>query len=226
MVNAAKAAFLGVFVGRILALIVAIVVLVAAGLFYLSPTIAFYDIRSACKSNDIEALVKLIDYDSVRASLKAQLDAGNGPVPAPPVNAMNDPVGATGDALKNIGQSIGNAVNDLVHPSPKPAAILPPNPNDYLTPKAMLALTYGLGKDAPKADPADIVKPPAPKTVFFSLDRARLTVDDADHGTTTFTIERRGLTHWTLVHIGLPTPDDGTGASAPASGAPAPSPAG
>ena len=214
--------------GRILALIVAIVVLVAAGLFYLSPTIAFYDIRSACKSNDIEALAKLIDYDSVRASLKAQLDAGKGPVAAPPVNAMNDPIGATGDALKNIGQSIGNAVNDIVNPSQKPVPILPINPNDFLTPKAMLNLTYGLGKDSIKADPADVAKPPSPKMAFFSVDRARLTVDDPDHGTTTFTIERRGLTHWTLVHIGLPTPDDGTGASssASASGGPAPSPAG
>ena len=214
--------------GRILALIVAIVVLVAAGLFYLSPTIAFYDIRSACKSNDIEALAKLIDYDSVRASLKAQLDAGKGPVAAPPVNAMNDPIGATGDALKNIGQSIGNAVNDIVNPSQKPVPILPINPNDFLTPKAMLNLTYGLGKDSIKADPADVAKPPSPKMAFFSVDRARLTVDDPDHGTTTFTIERRGLTHWTLVHIGLPTPDDGTGASSSgsASGGPAPSPAG
>ncbi len=214
--------------GRILALIVAIVVLVAAGLFYLSPTIAFYDIRSACKSNDIEALAKLIDYDSVRASLKAQLDAGKGPVAAPPVNAMNDPIGATGDALKNIGQSIGNAVNDIVNPSQKPVPILPINPNDFLTPKAMLNLTYGLGKDSIKADPADVAKPPSPKMAFFSVDRARLTVSDPDHGTTTFTIERRGLTHWTLVHIGLPTPDDGTGASSSgsASGGPAPSPAG
>ena len=212
--------------GRILALIVAIVVLVAAGLFYLSPTIAFYDIRSACKSNDIEALAKLIDYDSVRASLKAQLDAGKGPVAAPPVNAMNDPIGATGDALKSIGQSIGNAVTDLVNPSQKPVPILPINPNDFLTPKAMLNLTYGLGKDSIKADPADVAKPPSPKMAFFSVDRARLTVDDPDHGTTTFTIERRGLTHWTLVHIGLPTPDDGTGSSASASGGPAPSPAG
>ncbi len=201
--------------GRIFALIVAVALLVAAGLFYFSPSIAFYDIRSACKSNDIEALAKLIDFDSVRASLKAQLDAGPAGVGAPAKNALNDPIGATGDAIKDIGNSIGNAVNNLVNPSsPKPSTIVPPDPNAFLTPQALLALTYGYGKDAPKTTADDLGKPPMAQVVFFSLDRTRLTVTDPDHGTTTFTFERRGLTNWVLVHIGLPTPgNDGANSS-------------
>jgi len=205
-------------VGRIFALIVAVALLVAAGLFYFSPTIAFYDIRSACKSNDIEALAKLIDFDSVRASLKAQLDAGPAGVAAPAKNALNDPIGATGDALKNIGNSIGNAVNNLVDPnSPKPSSIVPPDPNAFLSPQALLALTYGYGKDAPKTTADDLGKPPMAQVSFFSLDRTRLTVTDPDHGTTTFTFERRGLTTWVLVHIGLPTPGNDGSASASSS---------
>ena len=200
--------------GRIFALIVAVGLLVAAGLFYFSPTIAFYDIRSSCKSNDIEALAKLIDFDSVRASLKTQLDAGPGGVGAPSKNALTDPVGATGDALKNIGDSIGNAVNNLVNPnSPKPSTIVPPDPNTFLAPQALLALTYGYGKDAPKTTADELGKPPLAQIAFFSLDRTRLTVTDADHGTTTFTFERRGLWTWVLVHIGLPTPGAAGGAS-------------
>lgn len=202
--------------GRIFALIVAVGLLVAAGLFYFSPTIAFMDIRSACKSNDIEALAKLIDFDSVRASLATQLDAGPAGVGAPAKSALTDPVGATGDALKDIGTSIGNAVNNLVNPnSPKPSTIVPPDPNTFLAPQALLALTYGYGKDAPKMTADDLSsKPPMAQIAFFSLDRTRLTVTDADHGTTTFTFERRGLTKWVLVHVGLPTPgSDGSGSS-------------
>jgi len=202
-------------VGRIFALIVAVALLVAAGLFYFSPSIAFSDIRSACRSNDIEALAKLIDFDSVRASLKTQLDAGPGGVGAPPKDALNDPVGATGDALKTLGSSIGNAVNNLVNPNtPKPSSIVPPDPNVFLAPQALLALTYGYGKDAPKTTAEDLAgKPPSAQIAFFSIDRTRLTVAEPDRGTTTFTFERRGLTKWVLVHIGLPTPDSGHGAA-------------
>lgn len=194
--------------GRIFALIIAVVLLISAGLFYFSPTIAFYDIRSACKSTDIEALAKLIDFDSVRASLKTQLNAGPKGVAAPAPSPLSDPMGATGNALKGIGDSIGNVVNNLVNPNaPKPSSIVPPDPNTYLTPQALLALTYGYGSDAPRTSSSDLGKAPAPQVAFFSLDRVRLTVKDADHGTTTFTFERRGLTRWTLVHIGLPTPE-------------------
>ena len=204
--------------GRIFALIVAVGLLVAAGLFYFSPTIAFYDIRSACKSNDVEALAKLIDFDSVRASLKTQLDAGPGGVAAPPKDALNDPVGATGDALKDLGNSIGNAVNNLVNPkAPKPSTIVPPDPSAFLSPQALLALTYGYGKDAPKTTADDLGKPPMAQISFFSLDRTRLTVTDPARGETTFTFERRGLTTWVLVHIGLPTPGNGSGSSSASS---------
>ena len=205
--------------GRIFALIVAVALLVAAGLFYFSPTIAFYDIRSACKSNDIEALAKLIDFDSVRTSLKAQLDAGPGGVAPPAKDALNDPVGATGDALKDIGNSIGNAVNNLVNPnSPKPSSIVPPDPNTFLSPQALLAVTYGYGKDAPKTTADDLpAKAPMANVSFFSLGRTRLTVTDPDRGTTTFTFERRGLTTWVLVNIGLPTPPSAAAATSSSS---------
>ncbi len=205
--------------GRIFALIVAVVLLVAAGLFYFSPSIAFYDIRSACKSNDIEALAKLVDFDLVRASLKAQLDAGPGGVAPPAKDALNDPVGATGDALKDIGKSIGNAVNNLVNPnSPKPSTIVPPDPNTFLSPQALLAVTYGFGKDAPKTTADDLpTKAPMANVSFFSLGRTRLTVADPVRGTTTFTFERRGLTTWVLVNIGLPTPPSAAAATSSSS---------
>lgn len=190
-------------------LILLLVIAVAAGLFYAAPIISFYDVRSACKSQDIESLAKLINFDSVRTSLRAQLLAGDAGLAAPAPSALNDPVGATGSAFKGVAESVGKAFNELVNPN---APKTPPKPvidvNSYLTPRALLGLTYGAAKDANTFDLSQFEgKPPAPKTTFFSLERARLTVTDDTRGATTFTFERHGLTHWQLVHIGLPTPD-------------------
>jgi hypothetical protein len=196
-------------VSRLFGVILLFVIVAAAGLFYAAPIISFYDVRSACKSQDIESLAKLIDFDSVRTSLRTQLLAGDEGIAAPAPSALNDPVGATGSAIKGVADSVGKAFNDLVNPN---AVKTPPEPvidvNTYLTPKALLGLTYGAAKDANSFELSKFEgKPPAPKTAFFSLERARLTVSDDAHGTTTFTFERHGLTHWQLVHIGLPTAD-------------------
>lgn len=194
---------------RIFGFLLLVIIAVAAGLFYAAPIISFYDVRSACKSQDIEALAKLIDFDSVRTSLKIQLLAGDEGIAAPAPSALNDPVGATGSAFKGVADSVGKAFNELVNPN---APKTPPKPvidaNSYLTPRALLGLTYGAAKDANTFELSQYEgKPPTPKTAFFSLERARLTVTDETHGATTFTFERHGLTRWTLVHIGLPTPD-------------------
>ena len=195
---------------RILGIVVVIVLLVGAVLFYESPTIAFYDIRSAARSEDIQSLAKLIDFDAARSSLKTQLDAGDKGVEAPGPSPLNDPVGATGKAVKNFGDSIGKAWNDLTHPQEAAKPAPPPlTPDDYLKPRALLALTYGAGKDAATVDPEKFTtKPPAPKVGFFSLQHTRLTVKDPDRGTTTFTFERKGIFRWQLVHIGFPKPGE------------------
>ncbi len=205
---------------RFLSLLLLIVVVGAAGLFYAAPVIAFYDIRSAARSDDSESLVKLIDYDAIRSDLKAQLLADTTGVAAPAPSVLKDPVGATGNALEQAANAVGKALNQLVNP--QAAATPAPPPVDiesYLKPGAILALTYGEGKDANTADVTGL-KAPAPKVAFFSLEHARLTVKDAAHGTTTFTFERHGLTHWELVHVGLPKPgedDDSASSSGSAS---------
>jgi len=210
-------------VSRTLSILLLVIVVAAAGLFYAAPVITFYDIRSACQSQDVQSLAREVDFDRVRTSLRTQLDAGDQGIAAPPPNAMSDPAGATGDALSKVAKSIGDAYNNLVNPK---AGKTPPKPvidaNSYLTPRALLALTDGLGKDAATATAAALpAKAPMPKIAFFSLEHARLTVKDAAHGTTTFTFERHGLTHWQLVHVGLPVPgqqDGGTSSSSPADG--------
>ena len=210
---------MGARVSRTLSILLLIIVVAAAGLFYAAPVITFYDIRSACQRQDVQSLAKEVDFDRVRTSLREQLDAGDQGVGAPAPNAMNDPAAATGDALSKVAKSIGDAYNSLVNPQ---TAKAPPKPvidaNSYLTPRALLALTDGLGKDAATATPADLpAKAPMPKIAFFSLEHARLTVKDATRGTTTFTFERHGITHWQLVHVGLPVPGQDDGASSSSS---------
>jgi hypothetical protein len=196
-------------VGRVLAIFLAIVLVGGAGLFYASPLIAFYDVRSSARAEDVEALAKLINFTSVRTSLKAQLEAGDKGVSAPPPSAIDDPAGAAGKAVKDIGDSIGKAWDGLVNPKAAKAPVKPPvDVESYLKPRALLALTYGAGKDAPTYDPAAVAKPPMPSIAFFSLDRSRLTVKDAERGTTIFTFERKGLMSWEVTHVGLPKPGE------------------
>jgi hypothetical protein len=191
-------------VGRVLAIFLAIVLVGGAGLFYASPMIAFYDVRSSARAEDIEALAKLINFTSVRTSLKAQLEAGEGGVAAPPPSAIDDPAGAAGKAVKDVANSIGKAWDGLVNPNaPKVPVKKSIDIESYLKPRAILALTYGAGRDAPTYDTA-AVKPPMPSVEFFSLDRTRLTVKDAERGTTIFTFERKGLMSWEMTHVGLP----------------------
>ncbi|HVZ28845.1 MAG TPA: DUF2939 domain-containing protein [Asticcacaulis sp.] len=194
---------------RALGLIILLAVAAAAAFFYFSPVIALYDIRGAAQTQDVDSLAKLIDFDAVRTSLKQQLDAGNGDVAAPD---PKDPVAATGNVIKKATDSIGQVWNNIVNPTTAPKAPLAilVTPDDYLKPRAIYALTYGAGRAAPKVQVGDKDEKPMPQMVFFSLDRARVTVmsKQYDQGTTTFTFERKGLTHWVLVHIALPKPEE------------------
>jgi len=196
-------------VSRILGIALILIVAGAAALFYFGPTLAFYDIRSACQSQDVGALAELVDYDAVRASLRQQLEAGQSGVAAPAPDAIADPAGAAGNALKNVANSVGQAFNNLVHPDQAKPAPPPIDVNTYLTPRALLGLTFGMAASANTFDPGQYdTEPPAPHVAFFSLEHVRLTVKDEVHGTTTFTFERQGLNfaRWRLVHVGLPVP--------------------
>ena len=205
-------------VGRFLTIVFLVAVVLGGGLFYAAPVISFMDVRSAAQSEDVESLAKLIDFDAVRASLKTQLLAGKEGVAAPAPSPLNDPVAATGNVLKDIGKSVGKAWDQATNPNAPKTPIIPVvDVDSYLRPKSILALTYGAGVDAPKYDPAEHMgKPPMPKIVFFSLEHARLTVEDPEEGVTTFTFERQGIVKWRITHIGLPKPGDGHADASPA----------
>ena len=116
---------------RILTVLLLLAVIVAAGAFFGAPYFGFFALRSAAQSQDVQGLNQLVDYDAVRASLKAQLTGTN----AAPPSFWEDPVGA-----------IKNAISPL-EPTPRVEALIKP--------ASLYALTEGRGWDALKAKTPD-----------------------------------------------------------------------
>ena len=155
--------------------------------FFAAPAVAFFAIRSAADANDAAGLERLIDYAAVRQSLRPQL-SGNPAALAPAPSFLEDPIGAVRRQLE-------------------PAVVGAPDPDVYLSPAALAALSRGEGRyasqrtgPAMEAEATD----PMPKPVFWGVNRARMAVTDNGGSATVFTFERKGPFEWKLVHIGLP----------------------
>lgn len=179
--------------GRLFANLVLVAVLGAAIAFFAAPAVAFFGIRSAAETSDVEGLARLIDFPAVRQSLRPQLD-GNPAATAPAPTFMEDPIGAVRRQIE--------------------AATAPPAPDveAYLTPAALAALTRGEGRFAsqrtdmasPTPDNTTPTGGPMPKPVYWGMNRARMSVQDEGGSETIFTFERKGPFDWQLVHVGLP----------------------
>ena len=164
----------------------------AAISFVAAPAVAFMGIRSSAQAHDIAGLQKLVDFDAVRASLRPQLTQ-RPQAQTPPPSFLRDPLGV----LKR----------QLDIPVMVPRGPRGPEPDDYLRPEALDALIRGEGRAAMSAKASlrpDKLKAPFARPVFWSLNRARLSVPSQEGGRTIFTLERRGPYEWKLVHIGLP----------------------
>lgn len=167
-------------------LIVAALVLAVVS-FFAAPAVAFFAIRAAAEANDAAGLERLIDYGAVRQSLRPQL-TGNPAAMAPAPSFLEDPIGAMRRQLE-------------------PAVAGAPDPDGYLTPAALAALSRGEGRYASQRTGAAVeagAAAPLPKPVFWGVNRARLAVTDDGGSVTLFTFERKGPFEWKLVHIGLP----------------------
>lgn len=181
---------------RFLSTILMLAVIGGAGAFFGAPAFAFFALRSAAQSQDVQGLADLVDFTAVRASLRPQLsDDPQAMTPAP--SLMEDPIGAIRHRLEQ-----GQAAPDV---------------DAYLTPEAMAGLTFGEGRYASERTRAGQGIEPAvggglgepwPRPRYWGVNRVRMTVADAGGSETAFTFERKGLFTWKLVHVGLP--DGGT----------------
>lgn len=176
---------------RVLPILLVLAVLGAGVSFFVAPLVAFGALRSAAAAEDVAGLAKLVDFDAVRASLAPQLDAKPG-VQAPAPSVFKDPLGAFKRAIEPMAQAVQ-----------APAG---PQPDDYLTPRAMTRLTEGAGRDAFRSPAAGetVERNTMPKLAHWGVNRTRLQVGTESNGVTTFTFERRGPYEWKLVHVGLP----------------------
>jgi hypothetical protein len=173
----------------LLNLFVAAIIVAVLG-FFAAPGVAFFALRSAAGSNDVNGLQTLVDFDAVRRSLRPQLDARpEAQVPAPAF--LEDPIGA-----------VRRQFEDASRPAPDADA--------WLTPAALAALTRGEGRNAAEGSRAGALSPPEearepwPRPRYWGVNRARMAVVDEDGSETIFTFERTGAYRWVLVHIGLP----------------------
>lgn len=179
---------------RILPLTIIFALLAFVAAFLAGPIWSFYDLRSSAEAEDIQSLAELVAFDDVRTSLKAQLitSSEGESIAAPPPSFLKDPIGAVAAAIV---------------PMTKPAPVI--NIDSYLTARALWALTLGAGKDANKVDPRTFTdKPPVPEVLYWSPDRTRLSVTHPVQGETIFTLKRKTLFGWQLMHVGLPGVDD------------------
>ena len=166
-----------------LASLVLIILILLAGAFVTAPWWTFRSLRDAARSEDAPSLTKMIDYDSVREGMAAQI-AGE-PIPPPAPSVWKDPMGA------------------LKHMFTKPPTP-PVNTDSYVSPKALAAYADGVDGDTPLPPQG---KEPFPKIAFWGPDRCRITVASPANKTrhTEFTFERRGIFVWKLVRITLPS---------------------
>jgi hypothetical protein len=186
-------------------LLLAVVIAVIS--FFAAPAVAFFGIRSAADANDVAGLSRLVDFGSVRQSLRPQL-SGNPAAMAPAPAFLEDPIGAVRRQFEQAAVPAAGADADA-----------------WLTPAALAALTRGEGRLAPQRNRTAATDPenPMPAPVFWGVNRVRLAVTDDGGSRTIFTFERKGPFEWKLVHIGLP---EGVAPGAPAVPAATPPPAG
>lgn len=174
--------------GRLIRNLLLAAVIVAGISFFIAPVVAFYGIRSAADARDEQGLVRLIDFAEVRRSLRPQLGGADAAVVAPAPSFLENPI----EAMRRQFEQV------------RPAAARP-NPDLYLNPAALAALTRGEGRGASRSVAVSTDRrDPLPRVAYWGVNRTRLAVRDPARAQTIFTFERKGPFEWRLVHIGLP----------------------
>ncbi len=183
--------------GRLIRNLLLLAVIVAGISFFVAPVVAFYGIRSAADARDEQGLVRLIDFAEVRRSLRPQM-AGNPAVVAPAPSFLENPI----ESMRRQFEQV------------RPVAARP-NPDIYLSPAALSALSRGEGRAASRGLVVAEPREPMPRLAYWGVNRTRLAVRDEAGVQTIFTFARTGPFEWTLVHIGLPpvTPTAAAGAT-------------
>lgn len=179
---------------RLLVLCV-IVLVVLAGWLVAGPYLAIHGIRQAIADRDIQRLERYVDYPTLRANVKAQVE-----------DRMAREIG------RRLGdQTVGGIASGLV------GALSDSAVDAMVSPAGIAVLLQGralIQRASGDVDPeGGLAAGPAPydplkdaKTRFESPSRFLATVLSADGSPVVFVFERQGL-RWRLNDIRLPKPD-------------------
>ena len=77
---------------------------IAAVSFLAAPYVAFFALRSAADAQDVQGLNQLVDFDAVRASLKAGLTPGPGRPARAGRHVWQNPLAALQNAIRPVTQ--------------------------------------------------------------------------------------------------------------------------
>jgi len=181
--------------GRFFNLIL-VLLLLAAMVFLAAPWFAFRALRADSRDGDVQGVAELVDYNAVRADLKAELGDNPAAANAPAPSVWTDPLGAIRHAMAPL--------------TPSPPAV-----ERYVSLEGLHALTRGY---EPGRAPAE---PPAPKGLadqikqlfaerqpvlrYWGPNRARfgMAAPETPARETVFTFQRRTWFGWKLVGIRL-----------------------
>ncbi|MFN7109108.1 MAG: DUF2939 domain-containing protein [Brevundimonas sp.] len=164
----------------------AVVAVGFVALYAASPVLAFQGLRSAAEKGDRDKLEKLVDFPSVRDSLKSQLmTAMNARMAADP-EMQNNPF--AGLAMMMIPGMVTTAIDA------------------YVTPDGIANIVKG---QKPKAatEPTPVASPSEePKTSYgyTDIDTFKVTIDSSDSEPMALVMRRQGLFTWQMKRIELP----------------------
>lgn len=183
--------------GRRIFNLILVLLLVAVAAFFAAPWFAFRALRADARDGDAQGLAELVDYNSVRGSLKAQI-ADTPPPAAPAPSLWTDPLGALRHAMEPL--------------RPPPPAV-----DTYVSAQGLHDLTrgYAPGEGPPEPPPPEgfidqakaAIDARWPRTQFWDPNRMRFAVrHPKDEGQeTVFTFQRKDWFEWKLVDIKLPS---------------------
>lgn len=159
--------------------------------FIAAPWITVHQIRTAAQSRDAQALAEYVDFESVRASLKEQMNA----------LVLHKMAGDGSQALNPLAALV----------APLAGAVVDKMVDAYVTPSGMAQLMAGreprgaapsAANPSPEAQDASRKPLAGAEMGYRGMSRFVITTH-ANHGDTQFVLGRRGL-GWKLTEIILP----------------------
>jgi len=184
-------------VGTALTILLALAAVALAGVYAVSPVLAFRELQEAARAGDRDRLEALIDFPAVREDLKRQVDAGVIKLARKSSDIGFWPL----EALGMLGSVVGDRAIDKL-----------------MTPDAIALMASEGQRPGGKKAKADANAAPAPaekpvvRYAYLTPDAFRVSVAPAGHPDLPvgLILQRRSLFAWRVVAIRLPGADDKT----------------